>query len=191
MAVLGFSQTCRNSHSVRTVDHKLCDDENGLLGDHSVQAHQSFMLQLLHEVGLLEKGLGFHRAFFQGLDRNLLLILVEAYTHGWTVNWRYDSVGFFVLWVSVSILPIHTSPNWPAPSFLSILNVCLGISHSSCAQGSWGALTLQGAYSFRHRPSGVPALKWFWWCHSVVFMLLTHMNSLNGWIGDACYFPRN
>lgn len=59
-----------------TVDHELGDNENGLLGDHSVEAHQSFVLQLLHQVGLREKRLGLHSSLLQGLDGNLLGVLV-------------------------------------------------------------------------------------------------------------------
>lgn len=61
-----------------TIDHELSDNENGLLGDHSVEAHQSLVLQLLHQVGLREKRLGLHRSLLQGLDGDLLGVLVET-----------------------------------------------------------------------------------------------------------------
>lgn len=54
-------------------------------------------------------------------------------------------------------LPIQTSPNCPAPSFFTIFNVSLGISHSSWPQGLWGAADLQGVPSLWHRPSADPA----------------------------------
>lgn len=53
-------------------------------------------------------------------------------------------------------LPIHTSPNWPAPSLFTIFRVSLGISHSSWAQGLWGAMVLQGLPSLWHKPSADP-----------------------------------
>ncbi len=52
-------------------------------------------------------------------------------------------------------LPIHTSPNWPAPSFFTIFTVSLGISHSSWSQGLWGAAVWQGLPSLWHKPSDV------------------------------------
>lgn len=45
-----------------TIDHELRYNKNGLLRDHSMESHQSVMLQLLHQVGLLEEGLRLHRS---------------------------------------------------------------------------------------------------------------------------------
>lgn len=59
-------------------------------------------------------------------------------------------------WTFFCFLPIHTSPNWPAPSLLTIFRVSLGISHSSWAQGLWGVVDLQGLPSLWHKPSAVP-----------------------------------
>lgn len=59
-----------------TIDHELGDNEDGLLGDHGVEPHQSFMLQLLHQVGLLQEGLGLHRSLLQRLDSDLLRVLI-------------------------------------------------------------------------------------------------------------------
>lgn len=49
--------------------------------------------------------------------------------------------------------PIQTSPNCPDPSFRTSLRDCLGISHSSCAQGFFGAGLTQGRVNFWHKPS--------------------------------------
>ena len=41
-----------------TIGHVLCDDVDGLdLGDDGVEAHQSVVLQGLHQVSLLHEGL--------------------------------------------------------------------------------------------------------------------------------------
>lgn len=54
--------------------------------------------------------------------------------------------------VIVSVLPIHTSPNWPAPSFLMSFMESRGISHSSAAQGIGGIRVLHGYLSLWHKP---------------------------------------
>lgn len=82
----------------------------------------------------------------------------------------YLSVCFFIC-MFAAYLPIQTSPNWPAPNLFTIFNVSLGISHSSWAQGLWGAEDLQGLPSLWHKPSADPTniystgqvkLFWFW-----------------------------
>lgn len=50
-------------------------------------------------------------------------------------------------------LPIHTSPNWPLPSFFTSFRASRGISHSSWAQGLWGTRDVQGAVRRWHSPS--------------------------------------
>ena len=62
-------------------------------------------------------------------------------------------------------LPIQTSPNCPDPSFLTSLRDCRGISHSSWAQGFWGARLTQGWVSLWHKPSPFSAFekkRWGW-----------------------------
>lgn len=128
-----------------TIDHELCHNKNGLLGDDSVQSHQSFVLQLLHQVRFLQKGLRLHRSLLQGLYGNFLGALV--------VTCRRDSNNSFFIPPNVLIyfyyffgrclqspnrvflVPIQTSPNCPAPSFFTIFSVSLGISHWSCSHG--------------------------------------------------------
>lgn len=45
-----------------TVLHVFGDDVDGLLGDHRVEPDQPLVLQLLHEVGLGQEGVGGHAA---------------------------------------------------------------------------------------------------------------------------------
>ena len=59
---------------------------------------------------------------------------------------------------SATYSPIQTSPNCPDPSFLTSLRDCRGISHSSWAQGFWGARLTQGWVSLWHNPSPFSAL---------------------------------
>lgn len=50
-------------------------------------------------------------------------------------------------------LPIHTSPNCPAPSFFSSLRDSRGISQASFSHGFWGLEDTQGTVSFWQSPS--------------------------------------
>ena len=52
-------------------------------------------------------------------------------------------------------LPIHTSPNWPAPSRSTSFRVSLGTSHSSSHHGFWGFWVWQGRLNRVHSPSEV------------------------------------
>lgn len=54
-----------------TFAHVLSDDIDGLLGHHCVQLHQLVVSELLHDLSLLQEGLGRHGARFQRLDRHL------------------------------------------------------------------------------------------------------------------------
>ena len=49
--------------------------------------------------------------------------------------------------------PIHTSPNWPAPSRSTSFSVSLGTSHSSSHHGFWGFWVWQGRLNLVHSPS--------------------------------------
>ena len=57
--------------AVLTFPHVLGHDVDGLLGDHGVQRHQLVVAELLHDLGLLQEGLGRHGAWLQGLDGHL------------------------------------------------------------------------------------------------------------------------
>ena len=54
-----------------TFGHVLSDDVDGFLRHHGVEGHQLVVPQLLHDLGLLEEGLGGHGAWLQGLNRHL------------------------------------------------------------------------------------------------------------------------
>lgn len=54
-----------------TFRHVLRDDVDGLLRHHGVERHQLVVSELLHDLGLLEEGLGRHGARFQRLYGHL------------------------------------------------------------------------------------------------------------------------
>ena len=54
-----------------TFAHVFGDDVDGLLGHHGVQLHQLVVAELLHDLGLLQEGLGGHGARLQGLHSHL------------------------------------------------------------------------------------------------------------------------
>lgn len=59
-----------------TILHVFRDDVDGLLGDHRVEPDQPLMLQLLHEVGLGQEGVGGHAALLQALHGHLRVPVV-------------------------------------------------------------------------------------------------------------------
>lgn len=71
------------------------------------------------------------------------------------------------LWSSHhSFLPIHTSPNCPAPSFFSIWRDSRGISQASFSHGFWGLGDTHGTDSFWQSPSfpsetKCPVSRWY------------------------------
>lgn len=62
-----------------TFAHVLGDDIDGLLGHHGVQLHQLVVSELLHDLSLLQEGLGRHGARLQRLDRHLGGAVPRAY----------------------------------------------------------------------------------------------------------------
>ena len=67
------SMRLHNSRTVTkcTFAHVFGDDVDGLLRHNSVQLHQLVVAELLHDLGLLQEGLGRHGAGLQGLDGHL------------------------------------------------------------------------------------------------------------------------
>lgn len=66
-----------------TVLHVFRDDIDGLLGDHRIEPDQPLVLQLLHEVGLGQEGVGGHAALLQALHRHLRVPVVVAWGGQW------------------------------------------------------------------------------------------------------------
>lgn len=66
-----------------TVLHELSDDVDGFLRDHSEEAHESWVLQVLHQVSLGQKGSDRHGACFQTLNGHSPVIIVQTWV-GWT-----------------------------------------------------------------------------------------------------------
>lgn len=62
-----------------TVLHVFRDDVDGLLGDHRVEPDQPLVLQLLHEVGLCQEGIGGHAALLQALHCHLRVPVVVSW----------------------------------------------------------------------------------------------------------------
>lgn len=58
LIALHLSQPLTFQLSEHTFSHVLCDDINGLLGHHSIEGNQFVVPQLLHDLSLLEEGLG-------------------------------------------------------------------------------------------------------------------------------------
>lgn len=54
-----------------TFAHVFCDDVNGLLRHHGVELHQLVVAEFLHDLSLLQEGLGGHGARLQSLHRHL------------------------------------------------------------------------------------------------------------------------
>lgn len=71
LIALHLSQPLTFQVSERTFSHVLCDDINGLLGHHSIERNQFVVPELLHDLSLLEEGLGRHGARLQRLYGHL------------------------------------------------------------------------------------------------------------------------
>lgn len=65
-----------------TILHELCDDIDGFLRDHCKEAHQSWMLQVLHQVRLGQEGADGHSSRFQTLDGHSPGIIVQTWDGG-------------------------------------------------------------------------------------------------------------
>lgn len=62
-----------------TLAHELCDNVDGLLRHDSVELHQLVMAESLHDLSLLQEGLGGHGSWLQSLHR----YLGGAVPHAW------------------------------------------------------------------------------------------------------------
>lgn len=61
-----------------TIFHVLRDNEDRLLGNHSEEADEVHVLQVLHHVGLSQERFHRHRANLQALDGHPPLVVVDA-----------------------------------------------------------------------------------------------------------------
>lgn len=67
-----------------TLAHELSDNVNGLLRHNGVELHQLVMTESLHDLSLLQKGLGGHGSWLQSLHR----YLGGAVPHAWHTEKR-------------------------------------------------------------------------------------------------------
>ena len=69
-----------------TFAHVLRDDVNGLLRHDRVELHQLVMLQLLHDLRLLQEGLRRHGAWLKGLYGYFCISIPGTYRYPTTVS---------------------------------------------------------------------------------------------------------
>lgn len=80
--------------------------------------------------------------FYPGQTKSYQILLNKSQTHK-----------KYILQQAECVLPIQTSPNWPAPRRLSSFRDSRGISQASFSQGFWGLGLRQGVVRDWHNPS--------------------------------------